>query len=297
MTPDDYKRAAELFDRVRNLAPTEQANVLNQECADDSLLRQNVIRLVAADQRAEAGAFLRRPAFHDVADQVISPLPDTLPAAGTVLGKYRLDKQIGAGGMGTVFEAEDLHLGRRVAVKVLTQAATSFANERIQRFEREARAAGQLNHPNIASIFEAGSDKGFHYIAMEYVEGRTLRALITAESKHIDWKTVAELISQTASALSAAHAAGIIHRDIKPENIMLRPDGFVKVLDFGLAAVREPPSSDGLDLRTRPEHIARTTQYLSPEQVLGNQAGPRSDLFSLGVVAYKLPLVFAPFMV
>jgi serine/threonine protein kinase len=197
--------------------------------------------------------------------------------------------------MGVVYEAEDLRLARRVAIKILPlEMFAADRRERIQRFEREARAASALNHPNIVSIFDANFDKGCYYIAMEFVEGRTLRALIAEESKTIESKAVLELVSQTASALGAAHQAGIVHRDIKPENIMVRSDGFVKVLDFGLASVRET-SNGASDLRTRPGHLAGTIQYLSPEQALGKAAGARSDLFSLGVVAYELATGVRPF--
>ncbi len=174
--------------------------------------------------------------------------------------------------------------------------AASDRPERVQRFQREARAAARLNHPNIAAIYDTGLEEGRYYIAMELVEGRTLRALIAEEARGIDSKTVLEIIGQAASALGAAHAAGIVHRDIKPENIIVRPDGLVKVLDFGLARMREPASSSGeLDLRTRPGQIAGTLQYLSPEQVLGEPATAQSDLFSLGVVAYELATGVRPF--
>ena len=295
MTPEDYKRATELFHRVRDLPAAEQAALLNQECSDNLTLRQHLMRLVAADKGAEGRGFLKRPALQDAADQVTSAPRDELPVTGTVLGKFRLDKKIGAGGMGVVYEAQDLHLLRQVAVKILTKVTTPFGPDRIERFQREARAAGQLNHPHIAAIFEAGFDQGYYYIAMEFVVGRNLRELIAAESGLIDCATLLQIISQTASALSASHDAGIIHRDIKPENIMVRTDGFVKVLDFGLAAVREPPSGTAVDLRTRPGLLAGTVQYLSPEQVLGRRAQPPSDLFSLGVVAYELLTGVRPF--
>ena len=200
--------------------------------------------------------------------------------------------------MGVVYEGEDLRLHRRVAVKILPLPFAAEGSERIQRFQREARAASLLSHPHIVSIFDADFDQGHYYIAMELVEGKTLRQLITDESQPIDAKTVIDLIGQTASALSAAHDAGVVHRDIKPENIMVRPDGFVKVLDFGLAKLREPssdPANMVSDLRTRPGLLAGTIQYLSPEQVLGKPAGPTSDLFSLGVVAYELAAGVRPF--
>jgi serine/threonine protein kinase/Tol biopolymer transport system component len=293
MTPEEHSRACELFDKIRDLPKEGQSDLLYQESARHKELRREVMNMLDADRRADLGGFLNRPALQDAANGIASFV--NVPPIGTILAKYRLGKQVGAGGMGVVFEAEDIPLARRVALKILTRTATSHVDQHTEHFQREARAAGQLNHPHIASIFDAGSDQGFQYIAMEFVEGRTLRAFITAESRRIEAKTVLDLIGQIAAALSAAHQAGIIHRDIKPENIMLRPDGFIKVLDFGLAAVREPESGDAPNLLTRPGHLAGTIQYLSPEQVMGQPATPRSDLFSLGVVAYELATGVRPF--
>jgi serine/threonine protein kinase/Tol biopolymer transport system component len=296
LTPQEYERADNLFHKIRELPESERAIALDRECAGDAALRAHVVWLLDADAAAATGPFLARPAIHDAAQLLTEqPSQDPLPEAGTVIGNYRLGARIGTGGMGVVYEAEDLRLNRRVAVKILPLLSVAVENqERIQRFQREARAASQLNHPHIASIFDAGFDKGSYYIAMELVEGHTLRAVI-AQDRTVDAKTVLEIIGQTASALSAAHGAGIVHRDIKPENIKLRPDGFVKVLDFGLAQIQVQPGDGAGDFRTRPGHVAGTLQYLSPEQVLGKPATPRSDLFSLGVVAYELATGVRPF--
>ncbi len=291
MTRDEYKRAGDLFEQIRELPSGLQTAALDDACGTDAALRDQVMRLLDADRNAAEEEFLNLPVLEEAAGLIVAG-PLRLPASGMVLGNYRVGRPVGSGGMGVVFEAEDLRLSRRVAIKILP---SSYLAERIQRFQREARAAAQLNHPHIAAIFDAGFDQGFHYIAMEFVEGRTLREMIAARAHDVDAKTVSDVMSQAASALSAAHEAGIVHRDIKPENIMVRPDGFVKVLDFGLALVREPASEDGSDLRTRPGHLAGTVQYLSPEQVLGKAAGPRSDLFSLGVVAYELATGVRPF--
>jgi Tol biopolymer transport system component len=182
-------------------------------------------------------------------------------------------------------------------VKILPEYLAGQGEESIHHFQREARAVSMLNHPNIVSIFDAGFDNGWHYIAMEFVDGETLRQMMAAESRPLDDKAILDLICQVAAALSAAHEAGIVHRDIKPENIMVRPDGLVKVLDFGLAKLREAKDSaaNRSDLRTRPGSLAGTVQYLSPEQILGDPAGPRSDLFGVGVVAYELATGVRPF--
>jgi len=285
MTREQHKRAGDLFDRIRELPASERDAAIDEECGSDAELRARVMRLLRADQIAAGEEFLGRPVMEEAAQMI------ELPAAGTVVGNYRLGRRIGAGGMGVVYEAEDLRLSRRVAVKILP---SSYSDERIQRFQREARAAAQLNHPHIAAIYDAGLDQGCHYIAMELVEGRTLREMMAQE--RLDGARILDLLGQAAAALSAAHAAGIIHRDIKPENIMVRPDGFVKVLDFGLASVREA-AGDAVDqaLKTRPGQVAGTVHYLSPEQVLGRPVTPQSDLFSLGVVAYEMATGARPF--
>jgi serine/threonine protein kinase len=297
MTPDQYRRMSELFDQLRELPEHRHAAALDAACAGDAELRAQVLRLLAADRQANSGSFLNRRALEDATRLITPPAqtPPDLPCPGMVVGNYRLGARIGAGGMGIVYEAEDLRLHRRVAVKVLPPPLEAEAEERILRFQREARASSQLNHPNIVSIFDAGFDHGCYYIAMEFVEGKTLRTLIATESRTIDYKTVLDWVGQTASALTAAHGAGIVHRDIKPENIMVRPDGFVKVLDFGLASIQERSTDASSNLLTRPGHVAGTIQYLSPEQAIGKPAGERSDLFSLGVVAYELATGVRPF--
>jgi eukaryotic-like serine/threonine-protein kinase len=293
MSPDIYRQAGALFDRLRELPDKELASALDATCGGNAELRAQVMRLIEAD-RSAGGRFLEGRAVEDAARLLETP---ALPAAGTVIGNYRLVAQIGAGGMGVVYEGRDMRLDRPVAVKILPQTFAAEADERIQRFQREARAVSTLNHPHIVSIFDADFNQGYHYIAMEYVEGKTLRQLAGAQAPPLDSQTILDWVGQTASALSAAHEAGIVHRDIKPENIMIRPDGFVKVLDFGLAKLREPVSGavNASDFRTRPGNLAGTIQYLSPEQIQGEPAGSRSDLFSLGVVAYELATGVRPF--
>jgi len=295
MSPETFRQASELFDRLRELPEAEIIPALEAGCGGSAELREQVMRLIQADRDAGV-SFLGTRAMEDAA-RLVTPTTLALPSAGTVIGNYSLGRQIGAGGMGVVFEGKDLHLDRRVAIKILPLSIAAEAQERIRRFQREARAASTLNHPHIVSIFDADVAQGYHYIAMEFVEGKTLRQLIGPESAVLDVETILEWISQTASALGAAHEAGIVHRDIKPENIMVRPDGFVKVLDFGLAKLHEVARnrSRQSDLLTRPGNVAGTVHYLSPEQILGEPSEPRSDLFSLGVVAYELATGVRPF--
>ncbi len=287
MTEQEYQKISDLFNAIRELPEQQRPAALDALCGSDVELRAHVAKMLDAHRRAAGDAFLERSGMEDVASLVALGLP----ASGTVLGKYRIERRIGAGGMGVVYEAQDLSLDRRVAIKILAPGFSGNVEERLQRFQREARAAAQLTHPHIAAIYDAVTDHSCAYIAMEFVEGRTLRELITPAANLPDLTSVVEITGQMVSALGAAHAAGIIHRDIKPENVMIRPDGFVKVLDFGLASVREPSSKP----LSQPGQIAGTMQYLSPEQVLGQKVDGRSDLFSAGVVAYELATGVPPF--
>jgi eukaryotic-like serine/threonine-protein kinase len=301
MTPEDYRqdygRIGILFDQLREVADEQRAAALDAACAGNVELRAELLRLLEADRAAVGESFLENPAVEDAA-HLLAPQALNLPAPGTEIGNYRLGRRIGMGGMGVVYEGEDLQLQRRVAIKILPVAAAEESAERIRRFQREARAASLLNHPNIVSIYGADFAEGYYYIATEFIEGKTLRQLLASQPRGFESQTILEVIAQVASALAAAHEAGIVHRDIKPENIMLRPDGFVKVLDFGLAKLSEPSGTAGdrfADMETRPGHIAGTIQYLSPEQVAGKSVDARSDLFSLGIVAYELATGARPF--
>ena len=209
---------------------------------------------------------------------------------GTKLGSYEIVAQIGAGGMGEVYRARDTRLGRSVALKILPGSFSSDG-EQLRRFEREARSASALNHPNIITIYELGQEGGIHYIAMELIEGKTLRALLGAGGMPI--RKVIEIAAQIAEGLAKAHEAGIVHRDLKPDNLMVTHDGFVKILDFGL--VKNVPvgktSEDDSTLTVSETHtgaILGTPGYMSPEQAGGHPADFRSDQFSLGLVLYEI---------
>ncbi len=291
MTPEQHRRAGELFDQLCEIAEPQRNAYLEAACASDPEVRRHVAALLAAESRAPRD-FLGEPAIHVAARQLAAKSTDSSELTGAIIGNYRLGPPIGAGGMGTVHEAHDIRLNRRVAVKILPSMFAAHP-DRVERFQREARAASLLNHPNIVSIYDADQSAGQYYIATEFVEGRTLRQML--HGGPLDLKDVLEIAVQIASALGAAHEAGIVHRDIKPENVMVRPDGFVKVLDFGLAKLTEPRDSDGPNLETRPGQVAGTLQYLSPEQVLGKPTGPRSDLFSLGTLLYELTTGVRPF--
>jgi serine/threonine-protein kinase len=224
----------------------------------------------------------------------------TLPT-GTHLGRYEIRSRLGAGGMGEVYLAQDTKLGRRVALKLLPASYTADA-DRLRRFGQEARAASALNHPHILTIYEIGNEGATHFIATEFVDGQTLRARVCESPLGV--REALRVCEQVASALAAAHEAGVIHRDLKPENVMLRRDGYVKVLDFGLAKLTEkhaehaPADSQASTralVKTAPGVVLGTVAYMSPEQARGLETDARTDVWSLGVVLYEMVAGRQPF--
>ncbi len=211
---------------------------------------------------------------------------------GRSLGQYRVTASIGAGGMGEVYRASDSRLGREVAIKVLP-AATAADPERRQRFEQEARAASALNHPNILTVYDIGEADGTTYIAMELVDGKTLREIVAA-GEALPTRRLLDIAAQAAEGLAKAHAAGIVHRDLKPENLMVSKDGYVKILDFGLAKLTETVRQDASVLptviaaATEPGTVMGTAGYMSPEQASGQPVDFRSDQFALGAILYEM---------
>jgi len=302
MKPERWKQIEELYDAALKLEASRRAAFLDQACADDEELRREVASLLASD--AQAGSFLAAPAAEVLARSVaagIVPSP-----IGRRIGHYQAQSLLGAGGMGEIYLAEDTRLGRKVAIKLLPPEFTADAG-RVRRFAQEARAASALNHPNIITIHEIGeasTENGTtHYIVTEYVEGETLRQrMANAPLGRIEASEAIDIALQIAAALSAAHEAGIMHRDIKPENVMVRRDGLVKVLDFGLAKLTEPPPPV---IDSQAETLARnstdtgvvmgTPRYMSPEQARGEKVDARTDIFSLGVVLYEMLAARAPF--
>ena len=221
-------------------------------------------------------------------------------SAGTLLGRYEIRSLLGAGGMGEVYLAHDTKLNRPVALKLLPATLTTD-EDRLRRFEQEAKAASALNHPNIITIYEIDEADSAHFIASEFVDGMTLRERMTSD--HLPLGEMLDVAVQVASALSAAHAAGIVHRDIKPDNIMLRRDGYVKVLDFGLAKLVEREAATPVDgeaptrvmVNTDPGVVMGTAHYMSPEQARGQAVDARTDIWSLGCVLYEMATGRPPF--
>ncbi|HQR33581.1 MAG TPA: serine/threonine-protein kinase, partial [Blastocatellia bacterium] len=301
MTPELYRKISEIYHAASVLEPEQRPDFLKQACNGDEVLLREVEQLLLSNE--QAGSFLAKPAveIEHVIEKVFESSSHHELLIGREFGQYQILSKIGAGGMGEVFLAEDNRLGRKVALKLLPAEFVSDS-VRVKRFEREAKAAGATAHPNIVSIYDIGQSENIHYIASEFVEGETLRRRIRRSPlRPIE---ALDIAMQVAGALASAHNAGFIHRDIKPENIMVRPDGFVKVLDFGLAAFTKPEfyqaNSDSDDaiaisIDTLPGTIIGTVNYMSPEQVRGQKVDDRTDLWSLGVVLFEMLTGHSPF--
>jgi serine/threonine protein kinase/formylglycine-generating enzyme required for sulfatase activity len=294
VTSDRLKQIDKLVQAAMERASSERAEFLNRACGDDESLRREVESLLA--YQTAAGSSIRGES--EEATEVLAET-QAQRAPGQKLGPYRIINRLGAGGMGEVYLAQDSRLGRKVALKMLPSVYTGD-RDRVRRFTQEARAASALNHPNIITIFEIGQIEGEHFIATEFVDGQTLRQRMNQGRMTV--LESLDVIMQVASALAAAHEAGIIHRDIKPENVMLRRDGYVKVLDFGLAKLTERPATS-IDtsaatlgyVSTQPGMIMGTVAYMSPEQARGLEVDARTDIFSLGVMSYELLTGQRPF--
>lgn len=295
---------------AHELPLNERATFLDQACAGDDELRREVESLLSFDETGTG--FLDRTAWKQIAGEIVHEEIVTL--LDKTVGHYHIQSLLGEGGMGKVFLAHDTKLGRKVAIKFLPQHFT-FDPERVHRFEQEARAASALNHPHIITIHEIGAHEDWHYLVMEHVAGQTLRTRLQAGK--LTHEEAVDMAAQVADALAAAHQAGIIHRDIKPENIMLRDDGKVKVLDFGIAKLGEESekgrrgdgakgrwgketsgfinsptlpfsASPTLPFATALGTVLGTVNYMSPEQARGEPLTGQADIFSLGQMLLEM---------
>ena len=277
MTPEQWQRVREILGDALELKPEERAAFLERECGADSFVLREVESLLASDEKAQS-SFLESP-----------PSRVTL-ITGEKLGDYEVQELIGSGGMGEVYRARDSRLGREVAIKVLP-GLWSHDRDRLRRFEQEARAAAALNHPNILAVFQMGTYEGAPYLVSELLEGGTLREQLTR--RPLPMRKAIDYGSQIARGLGAAHEKGIAHRDLKPENLFVTKDGRLKILDFGLAKLRERPAVSSatattLAAETEPGVVMGTVGYMSPEQVRGLPADHRADIFAFGALLYEM---------
>ena len=290
MIPERRRRAEEIGASALTLAKTARGKYLESACAGDAELRREVESLLAQD----------RPASEDVGTAQLETMtrvdtPHFSIPPGSAVGPYLVESLLGVGGMGEVYRGSDTRLRRAVALKFLSREYAADAGS-LERFQREARAASALNHPNICTVYDIGDFEGRPFIAMEYLEGQTLRSRLNGSPLAAD--QVIEYAAQIAEGLAAAHEKGIVHRDLKPENLSVTHDGRIKILDFGLAKLAEPaehPESSTVALATEPGKVMGTVGYMSPEQALGEEVDARTDLFSFGVLLYELAAGSRPF--
>ena len=291
MPSDRFQQIENIYHDALKLLPSERADFVAKACGDDEELRKEIESLLSFADEAED--FIETPP-DDVAASLLKT-NNSQKLVGKELNHYRILSSLGVGGMGEVYLAEDTKLGRKIALKLLP-AQFSDNPERKSRFEQEARAASALNHPNIITIYSIEQADEISFIATEFIDGQTLRERIADAPLALN--ETLEIGIQIAGALEAAHAVGIVHRDIKPANIMLRRDGYVKVLDFGLAKLTiQTDGSANVDTRdlTNRGRVMGTINYMSPEQALGQKIDTRTDIFSLGVVLYEMVTGIQPF--
>ncbi len=280
MTPERWEKVGEIFTSASEMDTSEREAYLRSACGDDSSLLSEVRSLLDAGN--DAGQFISQPIVGNFVPDFAEHVKALAP--GNSIGHYKIEKAIGSGGMGEVYLATDTNLGRKVALKTLPP---SFASDPsfLRRFRNEAQAAASINHPNVATVYSVEDIDGLRFIAMEYVEGRTLDRL-TPESG-LDLKTFLAWLGPIANALHAAHKRGIIHRDVKPGNIMISANGTPKILDFGLAQFEQSLAGSAANDITAPGQIIGTPSYMSPEQAEGADVDIRSDIFSFGTVMYE----------
>ena len=296
MPDEKWQKVREIFDSALRRKPEERRRFVLEACGGDKTLLTEIESLLSSFGSAES--FMETPAVAKVAG-VIEAEQKKLET-GKCFGHYEIVEQIGAGGMGEVYLARDKKLDRQVAVKILNEKFSQDESS-LNRFIQEAKAASALNHPNILTIYEFGEAEDAHYIVSEFIKGKTLREIF--KEKILKLSEVLDISMQIAGALCTAHEARLVHRDIKPENIMIRHDGYVKILDFGLAKLVEQKNKSILGLEestVRQNHTAKgvilgTVNYMSPEQAKGERVDERTDIFSLGVLIHEMIAGRTPF--
>lgn len=297
MNAERLKQVEEIYHAALEILPGERESFFREFCGEDNNLRREVESLLSFENTSDS--FLASPPESFAAEMFAERAKQT-SLVDKEIGHYKIKELLGKGGMGEVYLAADTRLDRRVALKILPP---EFAEDkdRMSRFVREAKSASALNHPNIITIHEIGQFDGTHFIATEFIDGKTLNEY--AKTNRLKFKSVMEIAIQIASALDEAHLAGIVHRDIKPDNVMIRANGLVKILDFGIAKLSGSTSRSNLDAQaatafksgTTPGMIIGTASYMSPEQARGKDTDARSDIFSFGVVLYEMVTGKQPF--
>src|SRR5208283_5593065 len=277
MTPERWQQIRDVLEKALELTPGQRSAFLDGACLSDASLRQQVETLLAASEDVRS-SFLQSSSLR----VTITP--------GTKLGEYEVKSLLGSGGMGEVYRARDSRLGRDVAIKVLP-SFLSTDSERLRRFEQEARAAAALNHPNILAVHQMGTYQGAPYMVSELLEGETLREQL--KRGRLPIRKAIDYSVQIARGLAAAHDKGIVHRDLKPENLFVTKDGHVKILDFGLAKLTQPQSGSEksaltLTQGTEAGMVMGTVGYMAPEQVRGQTADHRADIFAFGAILYEM---------
>lgn len=295
MANENWQKVREVFDAALRQIPEERQQFVGEVCGDDKLLLAEVESLLSSLDSAES--FMETPAVAKVAEAIGGN--GRKLEKGQTLGRYEIIEQIGMGGMGEVYLAQDKKLDRHVAIKILNEKVSQDKSN-LNRFIQEAKSASALNHPNILTIYEFGEAENTYFIVSEFIEGKTLREIL--RSSTLGLSDILDISIQITNALSVAHKAHLIHRDIKPENVMIRPDGYVKILDFGLAKLIQPKQAIiGLEIEAAKQNetakgmIMGTVSYMSPQQAKGEKVDERTDVFSLGVVIYEMIAGHTPF--
>ncbi len=290
MTPEQQRRARELFESALEHEPADVVRWLEASAPEDADVRAEVKSLL--DHHSRAGSFLSQP-LAEAAPHLLEE--DRTLEPGTVLGSYTIVRELGRGGMGRVYLASDGKLGRAVALKALAPQLTREPAHR-ERLRREARAAAQLTHPGICTVYALEEFDDELYIATEFVEGHTLREEM-ANGKRPSTEIIISSARELAVALGGAHAKGVTHRDLKPENVMRTLEGRIKILDFGLARIEGPAAAAAGTLTAGlPGALAGTPAYMSPEQIEGRAVGPSADVFAFGVLIYEWMAGVHPFL-
>ena len=289
MTDEKWQRIKEVFDAALRHRPDERAQFLEEACGADESMRREVEALLSSFDRA--GSFMGEPVVREMPEP--AKTQQTFLTTGRYVGTYRIEAQLGEGGMGVVYRALDTKLNRPVALKFLSdELADSDAR---RRFQREAQMASSLNHPHILTVYDAGDFEGRQYLVTEFVDGGTLKTWAGAEKR--TWREIVELLVGVADGLAAAHQAGILHRDIKPENILVAKNGYAKLADFGLAKLADATPDDATTLAGRTRHgvVIGSIPYMSPEQAAGKSLDSRSDIFSFGTALFEMLADRRPF--